>query len=100
MKLNVTQISSSPFSHSLRRRLLIAEWSEIGLPTLQRLYDDAADVGLALRNPLTGNVTRWALREELRDGEHELIALILVPTPETCSEQPWLKGYEMHILND
>jgi hypothetical protein len=101
MQLQVTQYSSEGISHSAHRSLLIAEASDMGFRSLERLYDDAADVGLALRNPRTGNVTRWALLTEVRDPrENELLGWMLVPTFETLNKQPELKGYQFNIVND
>jgi hypothetical protein len=101
MQLQVTQYSSEGISHSAAAGLLIAEASDLQLRSLERLYDDACDVGLALRNPRTGNVTRWALHNEVRDPrENELLGWMLVPTPETVRKQPELQGYQLNIVND
>ncbi len=101
MQLEVTQYSSEGISHNAQRGLLIVEASDLQLRALERLYDDAADVGLALRNPRTGNVTRWALLTEVRDPrENELLGWMLAPTPETLRKQPELKDYQLNIIND
>lgn len=101
MQLEVTQYSSEGISHNAQRGLLIVEASDLQLRSLERLYDDAADVGLALRNPRTGNVTRWALLTEVRDPrENELLGWMLAPTPETLRKQPELKDYQLNIIND
>lgn len=100
MQLEVTRYSSEGISHNSQRGLLVCEASDIGLKRLEPLYDDAADVGLALINPRTGNVTRWSLLEEIRDQEHELLGWMLAPTPETVRKQPELKGYQLNIVND
>ena len=101
MQLNVTQYSSEGISHNAHRSLLVCEASDLQLRSLERLYDDAADVGLALVNPLSGNVTRWALLTEVRDPrENELLGWMLAPTPETIRKQPELKGYQLNIIND
>lgn len=99
-QLQVTHYNSANVSHSARRRLLVCEASDLGRGfRLEHLYDDACDVGMALLNPRTGNVTRWSLSEEIRDNEHELQRLILAPTPETIHKQPELKGYRLNIIN-
>jgi hypothetical protein len=101
MQLDVTQYSSEGVSHNSHRGLLIAEASDLGLRGMERLYDDACDVGLALRNPRSGNVTRWSLLEEIRDPrENELLGWMLVPTFETLAKQPELRGYQFNIVND
>ena len=101
MQLNVTQYSSEGVSHNAHRSLLVCEASDLGLRGLERLYDDACDVGLALRNPRTGNVTRWSLLTEIRDPrENELLGWMLAPTFETLNKQPELRGYQLNIVND
>jgi|WetSurMetagenome_2_1015567.scaffolds.fasta_scaffold730332_1 hypothetical protein len=101
MQLNVTQYSSESISHSKKNTLLIAEASDIGFRGLERLYDDACDVGFALRNPRSGNVTRWALKEAIVDPrEGELLGWMMVPTPESIRKQPELKDYQLNLIND
>jgi hypothetical protein len=101
MQLEVTQYSSEGISHSKKNTLLVTEASDIGFRGLERLYDDACDVGIALRNPLSGNVTRWALKEVIRDTrENEILGWMLIPTPESIRKQPELKEYQLNIVND
>lgn len=101
MLLNVRQYSSDTLSHSAKNQLLLGEASDLGFRGPELLYDDAADVGLALINPRTGNVTRWHLLDEVRDRrENELLGWMFAPTPETLRKQPELKGYQLNIAND
>lgn len=99
MQLNVVQINSSLFNHFPKTKRLVAEISDIQLLNFQRLYDDAADMGFALRNPKTGNVTRWAVAKEVRN-DGEIMGWSLVPTPESIQRQPVLEGYCITLLND
>lgn len=101
MQLNVVQINSDCFSHSRAKQLLVGEISDTGVRNFQPLYDDACDVGFALRNPRTGNVTRWSVLTEVRDPrENELLGWMLVPTFETLAKQPELRGYQLNLIND
>jgi hypothetical protein len=86
-QLEVDRYSSEGISHYSRRQILIAEASDLGLKNFKPLYDNAADRGLALINPLTGNVT-------------EITGWVLKPAPETVRKQPELKDYELRIIND
>ncbi len=101
-QLEVTKYSSEGISHNAHRGLLVCEASDLGRDfRLERLYDDACDVGMALINPRTGNVTRWSLLTEVRDPrENELLGWMLAPTPETIRKQPELKDYQLNIVND
>lgn len=101
MQLQVTEYSSEGISHSKKNTLLVAEASDIGFRGLEPLYDDACDVGFALRNPRSGNVTRWVLKEEIRDPrENELLGWMMIPTSESIRKQPELKDYQLNLIND
>jgi hypothetical protein len=101
MQLNVVQVNSSLFTHFPKTKSLVAEISDIGVRSFQPLYDDAADVGFALRNEKTGNVTRWALSETLRDPvEGEILGWKMIPTTESVRSNPQLEGYTIRLLND
>jgi hypothetical protein len=100
-QLEVPSYSSESLSHSAAKGLLIGEASDLGYRGTGQLYDDACDVGLALVNPRTGNVTRWGLKEEVRcPREGELLGWMFVPTPETVRKQPELRDYQFNLVND
>lgn len=102
MQLTVDTFPSSQFSHFPRTRRLVCEVSGLqGFSGFKPLYDDAADVGLALRNPRTGNVTRWHLADEIRcPREGELLGWYLKPCPESVRHNPVLEGYCIALIND
>lgn len=101
MQFELPTVSSESLSHSVARKLLVGEISTLNLRYFGQLYDDAADVGFALRNPKTNNVTRWSLQNEMRDPvENELTGWVFVPAPETLRKNPELTSYELHVLND
>jgi len=99
-QLEVTGYSSDGLSHNAARRVLVCEASDIQFKGFEPLYDDAADVGLALVNPRTGNVTRWYLSETVTIPDDGVCAWTLKPTPETLRKQPELQDYQFRILND
>lgn len=88
------------FSVSLEDKSLVTEHSDLGrnVQILQRLYDDACDVGIAIRGRI--GVTYWYMHEEERDNEGDLQVTIYKPCPETLHKYPLLKGWTVHILND
>ena len=87
------------FSVSREEKSLLAEHSDLGRVQLQqRLYDDACDVGIAIRGK--GGVTVWYLHEEQCDREGDLEVTIYMPTSETLRKHPQLEGWTVHILND
>jgi hypothetical protein len=101
MELYLIPHSSELFTHEPIAKLLTAETSDLGHAVFQQLYDDACDIGIALRSVKTGNVSRWYLEQDLYDErEHELIGWSLRPTTESVRKEPLLSGYRMTIYND
>lgn len=103
MQLNPQVISPAKgvISHSAAKKLMLAEISSLGLRGFQPLYDDAIDVGFALRNPHTGNITRWAMATEVIDErEGEVLGWMCVPCTESVWRNPELAGYSFNIAND
>ena len=102
MQLAVDTFPSKHFSHFPGTKRMVCEASDLnGFEGFKALYDDAADVGIALRNVKTGNVTRWQVVQELRDPrENELFGWFLAPTPESVRTNPVLADYSMTLIND
>jgi hypothetical protein len=100
MQLNVVQINSSLFSHFPSTKRLVAEASDIRALEFQYLYDDAIDVGIALVNAKTGNVTRWYVADTVRDKENETLGWYLCPCTESVRKNPQLEGYCITLIND
>lgn len=102
---NIAQFNSQPIAHSSVQKLMCVEASDLMLRpghVWEQLYDDACDVGMALRNPRNGNVTRWyvAEGETVMDADGAVSYWILRPTTETVRRQPSLEGYTLKIFND
>lgn len=100
MQLNPTPVIGSLFSHFPSTKKLVADHSDLNNVQFSQLYDDACDVGLALLNTNTGNVTRWAVSGETRNAESELVSVILEPCTESIRRNAAMHGYKMVILND
>jgi len=92
---------TSAFHINVKTKWIVVEHSDIGRRSiLNRLYDDACDVGVVLYNSFTNRTTRWYLHEEKRDNEGDLQVSIFKPCPETLRKYPGNEGWELHILND
>jgi len=103
MQLQVYPINVAAFTCSAKGKMFVVEASDPWMrhfPTMQPLYDDAADVGFALYNPATNVTTNWYWAEEERDKEGDLVVEIFKPTHETLRKHPKLQGWTIHILND
>lgn len=76
----LTPLPLARFTYVKASKSLVAEASDLRyFGGLERLYDDAADVGLAVHNPTTGVTVRFSLSKEVRDDEGELRCWELIP---------------------
>ena len=100
MILHQTPHSVKHFTHVAHNKMFIAEHSSLRITHYKPLYDDAADVGIAVINEDSRGLTHWHLVRQERDNEGDLKVDILEPTPFTLRRFPQLEGYTMHILND
>ena len=100
MKLNLTPFPSNLFRWNKEEQCLIAEASELHNQHLQRMYDDACDVGLAVRSEKTGNVVEYALTEVDRDGEFEVLCWVYEPTDESVRLVPGCENTSVLVYND
>lgn len=104
MKLHVTPISSHKFSvHCTGGRIsLVTELSDL-LPSqtihAQRLYDDACDVGLAVKSEKTGRVATFVM-SSVDEREGEVSGWTYTPTRETSCAMPELAAVTVLVIND
>ena len=85
--------------------LMTVEASTLGLRpghVWQQLYDDACDVGIALRSHKTGVTTTWYLCEgdTVTDADGDVLWWVLKPTTETVRINPSLSAYRLKVYND
>lgn len=101
MELRLNAVDVKHFTVSNQYKLMYTEASDVrDYNLLQRLYDDACDVGFALWNAATNTVTRWSFERDVRDVEGDLQVTYYVPTTETIRKHPQLAGWKVHIVND
>ena len=99
MQLDPNPLRLSKFAWSVNDKTLTAEISDFGRGfNWSRLYDDAADMGLALYNPKTGSITRWALVPHLLRDDNQFWTLH--PCTESVLKYPAVAGWKMTIIND
>jgi hypothetical protein len=98
MKYNLTPVSSSLFSWN-GLKATTEDSTLYGVNTRVPLYDDACDVGFAIKSEKTGRVSTWFFSEELRDGE-EVVGWLYKPTTESVRKNQGLSGYTLTIFND
>lgn len=67
---------------------------------LAQIYDDAGDVGVALISHKTGVVIRYALLDEIRDREGEILSWEFAPIDEDKRKHRGCRGTRVTIFND
>lgn len=102
-QLALTPFTTQGLSRMPRAGVLLGEASTLGIRPghqWERLYDDAVDVGLALRSHRTGVVTRWSLLETVTDSRGEVLGWMFRPTTEAVRANPELARYQLNLAND
>lgn len=103
MKLNVIEFPSSMFTWSNEGRSACAEASDMGNRHLQRLYDDACDVGFKMKSEKTGEVVTFVMASPFYHGEgedKELAGWHYIPTSESFRNVPNCQNMEVTVFND
>lgn len=98
MKLQVKVLSSKMFSYNAHNKEFVGEMSEIG--GFDMLYDDACDLGFAIRSEKTGQIAVYCLYSSSQNKENDTIKWLFVPTTETMKRIPALRGVNVVVFND
>lgn len=101
MKFNVIEFPSSFFTWS--QGVAHAEASDMENRHLQPLYDDACDVGFAIKSDKTGEVVTYVMETPVYDigeEERELLGWRYVPTAESIRKVPACANTKAVIYND
>lgn len=94
MLLRPNPVRTDRFTWVPASKTFVAEASDLGV-ALARVYDDACDVGLTLVSHVTGTEVVCAVHHEIRDGEGELVATVLMPVGPRSP-----LTFTVHVLND
>tara|TARA_Y100000310_G_scaffold339711_1_gene433248 strand:+ start:931 stop:1230 length:300 start_codon:yes stop_codon:yes gene_type:complete len=62
----INPISMDRFTWISRENTLVTEISDLGPNAFSQIWDDACDVGLAIRSPKTGTVVVFSCVEDIR----------------------------------
>lgn len=100
MILNVIAFSSRQFTYTEADRTFVSEASDLDNRHLQRIYDDACDVGLAIQSDKTGRVVRFYMDGAKTDGEGELTHWTYKPLPEDVRRMPDVADLKVIVFND
>ncbi len=92
-ELPVNPLPLERFDYDKQKRTLTAFESDLRsqpfngtYPWLQRLYNDACDIGIAIRSHHTGAIERFCLHKEMVDREGDLQGWVFKPCPESKSD--------------
>ena len=102
LNYNNAEYSTKLFTHDKENKIFIGELSELDKNVFKQIYEDACDEGLTLISEKSGNKSDWFVSnfEYVNLPDKELLAIHLLPTPETIRKFPGLKNYNMVLLND
>lgn len=93
--LRPTPVSTRSITFDRDANLLVAEMSSLRNPSFDRVFDDACDVGLTVVSHWTDREVVYALENEVRDGEGDLMYWDLIPANRAEQFLPTLR-----IFND
>jgi len=102
MKFKVIEFPSSMFSWQRESTgmILVGEASDLGNRHLQPLYNDACDVGFAVKSTHTDAVVTYAMSEVKKDAEGEIQKWLYEPTEESIRKVPDCANTRAVIFND
>lgn len=78
----------------------IAEASSLGNRHLQRLYDDACDVGFSIESSKTNAIITYSMGLIIQDGEGEITGWEYYPIHESINKHPSCRGTKIVVYND
>jgi hypothetical protein len=101
MKLkNVPSVNIDLFYHNKTDKSFTSERSHLRTNLLNRIYDDAIDVGFVITNPTKNTSVTVFLESEEFDDEGDLTTQIFRPISSDIDKFPQLKDYKFIVFND
>lgn len=103
MRLTLVEHSSRQFTYTDADKTLVSEASDLDNRHLERIYDDACDVGFAVKSEKTGNVVTFVMSEPFYRGEgedRELAGWNYEPADFSARAFPECRDMKALIFND
>ena len=103
MKFDLQPKSAAAVSWDTITKVGVVDASDLGMRPgegFEQLFDDACDVGIALHNPQTGQVTTWYVTNSVVDRDGDIVFWTLLPMPYDINHHPRLRGYRLNVYND
>jgi hypothetical protein len=99
--LETYAIDSTKFTFNSAKRTFFAEASDLnGHELYRQIYDDAIDVGFAIRSDRTGQVMRFYVASTHKDREGDITHWTFKIIDEDARRSPALKDLSVVIFND
>jgi hypothetical protein len=99
--IDINAVDSRKFSYHATKKTFFAEASDLyGHNLYQQVYDDAIDVGFAIRNYASGNIKRFYMATAHKDREGDITHWTFKLIAEDARKNPELKDLSVVIFND
>jgi hypothetical protein len=99
--LETYAIDSTKFTFHAAKQTFFAEASDLyGHELYRQIYDDAADVGFAIRSDRTGAVMRFYVAQVHKDREGDITHWTFKIINEDARKNPAFKELSVVIFND
>lgn len=101
--MKLIEFSSETFLYTESDKTFSAFASDMENRHQQRLYDDACDIGFAIKSQLTGNVVVFCQSKVVYHGDgedREIAGWNYVPTAESVRKYPTCAGTKAIVFND
>jgi len=100
MTLPLIEFSTDNFTYHAQAQTFVSEASEMENRHLQRMYDDACDVGFSMKSSKTGRVVVYVLVDTVIDDDDGIQYWIFEPTAESVRKHPECVGTKVKVFND
>jgi len=103
MRLTLVEHSEKQFTYTAANKELVSEASDLNNRHLERIYDDACDVGFAVKSETTGNVVVFVMSSPIFHGEgedREISGWTYEPADFSIRKYPECRGMKATIFND
>lgn len=91
--------SSNDFTYDASTKVFVGEISAV--PTvLREMYNDALDIGFAMRSAKTGRIAYFCIETAERDREGDMYRWTFKPTSDSIRRNPNLEGVVVAVYND
>jgi hypothetical protein len=100
MRFNIIEFSSNQFTYNAADRTFTSEASDLDNRHLQRIYDDACDVGFAIKSDKTGEVVTYVMNSVKKDEEGDVEYWTYHPALESQRKIPSCRDTMVMVFND